>query len=613
MNLTKSQKKFIKKNLKKLSLSEIAQKIEITDKELKEYLQATLPEDKYQKYVLNLPKEQTNAVFGQNTWRGKIWFKQNFWLIVALGLITFIVYANSLPNEFLSDDIAGILQEKHIGNPFYWLIHQPINFFRYLNFGIVFHLFGLKPAFFRLANILFHFGSVLTIFAIISLLYNPQLAFFVSTLFAVHPILTEAVTWISGGIHAQYSFFVLLAFLLYLLAKLHRWSKKYYLLSLASFFIALFTTEKSAIFPLILISFEFSFNNLRENWKKTIPYFLLSCLAAGFVFFGGNFQARVSALRTQYYQEQGLYNPLTQIPTAIFSYLQLMIWPDKLTLYHSELAFSNLKFFIMALTTSLFFGIMIFCLLRKKYREYFFWLSFFVISLLPMLTPFKVAWIVAERYIYLGSLGIFVLIGLGLQKIGKIFKNKYLTYCLLAIITIPLSVRTIVRNIDWKNQDNLWVAAARTSPSSPQNHNNLGDMYARHGNLAKAAEEFQLAIKLKPDYGDAYHNLANIYRQMGKNDLAEENYLKALSFNPYIWQTYQNLAVINYEKGKIDKALELLKKAVQINPGNADLHTVLGYVYLQTKDKENAKAEFQKALQIDPNNQNAKNLLSQIQ
>jgi len=431
----------------------------------------------------------------------------------------------------------------------------------------------------------------------------------VAGIFAVHPLLTEAVTWISGGIHAQYSFFVLLSFLLYLLARSQNWQKKYYLISLLVFFFALFTTEKSAILPLILLCFEFSFGQLNQNWKRIIPYFILSGFAAIFVLFGGNFSSRVTALHSQYYQEKGLYNPLTQIPTAISSYLQLIFWPDKLTLYHSEMAFSNFQFSIMVLMTTVFLGLLLFSFFKKNNRQYFFWLAFFVISLLPMLTPFKVAWIVAERYVYLGSLGIFVLFGLGLQKLGETTKNKYVTFGLWAIIIIAFFVRTVVRNVDWKNQDNLWLAAARTSPSSPQNHNNLGDLYARHGNLPKAAEEFLLAIKLKPDYGDAYHNLANIYRQMGKNDLAAENYQKALSFNPNLWQSYQNLAVISFENGDIEKSIELAKRAIETNPQNPDLHLVLGYIYLQANNKTEARREFLKTLELDPNHQKAKELL----
>ena len=610
MNLNKSQKKFIKKNLKKLSLLEIAQKIGVSEKDLLEHLKITLGKERLERLTFSKSIGQENPSISSIPPVNPIkWVKKNVGYLLFLFFLVIAVYANCLNNEFLSDDIAGIMQEKNIGNPFYFLIHQPINFFRYLNFGIIYNLFGLEPPFFRLTNILFHLGSVLTIFTIISLLYNRKLGLMVAGIFAVHPLLTEAVTWISGGIHAQYSFFVLLSFLLYLLARSQNWQKKYYLISLLVFFFALFTTEKSAILPLILLCFEFSFGQLNQNWKRIIPYFILSGFAAIFVLFGGNFSSRVTALHSQYYQEKGLYNPLTQIPTAISSYLQLIFWPDKLTLYHSEMAFSNFQFSIMVLMTTVFLGLLLFSFFKKNNRQYFFWLAFFVISLLPMLTPFKVAWIVAERYVYLGSLGIFVLFGLGLQKLGETTKNKYVTFGLWAIIIIAFFVRTVVRNVDWKNQDNLWLAAARTSPSSPQNHNNLGDLYARHGNLPKAAEEFLLAIKLKPDYGDAYHNLANIYRQMGKNDLAAENYQKALSFNPNLWQSYQNLAVISFENGDIEKSIELAKRAIETNPQNPDLHLVLGYIYLQANNKTEARREFLKTLELDPNHQKAKELL----
>lgn len=601
MHLTKSQKKYIKKNLKRREFSEIAKKIGIPEKELLDYLKIKRP---------SLVASSDQKPF---QWEGFIvFFKKNIGIIIFFALLVFGVYANCLKNEFLSDDIAGIMQEKNIGNPFYFLIHQPINFFRYLNYAIVYNIFGLNPFFFRLTNVFIHLGSVIILFTALSLLYDRRVAIFVSGIFTVHPLLSEAVTWITGGGHAQYVFFDLLAFLLYLLARFHNWSKKYYLLSLTSFFIALFTTEKSAILPLIIISFEFSFGDLKKTWKKTIPYFLLSGFAAIFVIFGGNFTSRINALHNQYYQEQGLYNPLTQIPTAIFSYLQLMVWPDKLTLYHSEMAFSNFQYLIMLLTTCILFGLLIISFLKKNLRKYFFWLSFFLISLLPMLTPFKIAWIVAERYVYFGSIGIFVLFGLFLQYIGGKSKNKFLPWGIWIILIITLSTRTITRNIDWKNQDNLWVAAARTSPSSPQNHNNLGDMYGRHGDLPKAVEEFQAAIRLKPDYGDAYHNLANIYRLMGKNDLAAENYQKAIYFNPNLWQSYQNLSVILFESGRLEQSVSSINKAIEINPRSPDLRVILGYIFMNAGNKEAAKNEFLKALELDPNNQNAINFLKNI-
>lgn len=612
MNLNKSQKKFIKKNLRKLSLAEVARKIGLQEHELIEYLKSSLDEDKLEKIVYQ-KAEQANPLSQNNIsiLNFSSWIKRNYLALIFLILLAFGVYANSLKNEFLSDDIAGIMQEKNIANPFYFLTHQTVNFFRYLVYGISYHLGGLTPIAFRLGNVILHIGSVLLIFAIISILNGPGLALLTAGLFAVHPILIEGVAWISGGIHSQYTFFDLLSLLFYILARSKNWDKKLLLVSLSCFLIALFTTEKSVVLPLILVVFEFSFGRLNKNWKKLVPYFLLGGFCAIFVILGGNFSSRVSALRSQYYQEGGLYNPLTQIPIALSSYLELMAWPSGLTLYHSEMAFSYSQYIFRFAITALFFGAIAYTFFAKK-KQYFFWLTFFFISLLPMLTPFKVAWIVAERYAYFGAIGIFIIFCIGLQKIGEVLKNKYITYLIWGLIIIALSVKTITRNVDWKNQDNLWLAAAKTSPSSPQNHNNLGDLYARHGNLEKAAEEFQYATKLKPDYGDAYHNLANVYRQMGKNDLAAENYQKAITFNPNLWQSYQNLGVILYEKGQIANSIKLIQKAIEINPENSDLHMVLGYIYLQSGNKVGATQEFEICLQINPNNQKAQEFLLQL-
>lgn len=614
MNLTKSQKKLIKKNLKKLPLPQLAQKINVAEMELNEYLKSVLPEEKYQKFIvqrqnnpskfqsqdpLNLPPSLTS------------WFKKHSLAFLFLAILVGVVYFNSVGNEFLSDDIAGIAQEKNIGNPFYFLVHQPINFFRYLVFAIVYHSFGLKPSFFRLANIFFHLSSSWIIYSIVVLLHGQLLALIASSLFAAHPIQIEGVTWIAGGIHAQYVFFDLLAFFLYLLVKSNPRQKKFYFASLASFFVALFTTEKSAILPLLLITFELSYGEIRKNWKKLAPYFLLGGTVVCFVFLGPLFK-RMTALQTQYYQEKGFYNPLTQIPIAISSYLSLIFWPDMLTLYHSEMNFATWQYTLMSLVTLSFLGITAYSFINKKYRHQFFWLSFFVITLLPMLTPFKVAWIVAERYVYFGAAGIYVIVGFVLQKIGKFVKNNLVIYIILGTALIPLSIRTIRRNVDWKNQDNLWLAAERTSPSSPQNHNNLGDLYARRSDFKKAAEEFQKAILLKPDYGDAYHNLANVYRQMGQIDLSEQNYLKAISLNPNIWQSYQNLAVTYYEKGKFDEALKMSQRGIELNPQNPDLHFICGIIYFNLGNKELARKEIQKTLEIAPGSQKAKEFLSQI-
>lgn len=610
MNLSKKQKKFIKKNLKRLTLPKIAEKIDLKEEELISYLRQTTPEEKL-KTILKV-KEGQEADRPSCPASPSLWLKENAFQLVVLASLVIAVYVNSLSHEFLSDDIAGIVQDKHMGNIIHYLKNHTINFSRYFFYSLIFKLFGLNQTFFRLLNITFHLGCVYLVYAIISLLHQRKLAFISAAIFAVHPILVESIVWITGGLYAQYSFFALLSFLFYLIAREKSWPYKYYLPSIVFFIPALLTTEKAAVLAPIIFAFEFYQGKLVRNWKATLPYIFIAGFISAMVLFGGQLGQRVNALKSDYYQETGLYNPLTQIPTAISSYLWLTVWPDKLTLYHSEMVFSNAEYALMALVTLSYLGLIIFTFIKKELRPISFWLSFFLISLIPMLTPLKVAWIVAERYIYLGSIGLFVVVGMGIEKAGRILKEKKAPYIILGAIILALSARTIIRNNDWKNQDTLWLAAARTSPSSPQNHNNLGDLYARRGDFLKAEEEFKKAIALLPNYGDAYHNLANTYLQMNKLDLALAHYQKALELNPNLWQSHQNMAAIYAKVNQLNKTEEHLKKAIAINSQNPILHLNLGFIYQTQGKSEEAKNEWEATLKIDPANEEAKKFLQSL-
>jgi tetratricopeptide (TPR) repeat protein len=186
---------------------------------------------------------------------------------------------------------------------------------------------------------------------------------------------------------------------------------------------------------------------------------------------------------------------------------------------------------------------------------------------------------VAERYVYLGALGIVVVVAVLFDKFLKINENaKMVGYFALVLIVACLSVRTIVRNRDWRSEDTLWLATAAVAPSGQQIHNNLGDVYARNGDLPKAVEEFKTAIAINPQYADAYHNLANTYQTMGQLDLAIENYKKAIEFNPNLWQSYQNIAAIYFNSGQFDLAEENIKKALELNPSDENLQAAAKYI-----------------------------------
>lgn len=614
MNLNHSQKKYLKKNLRNLTLQQIAENLHFSEKEILQYLKKNYPKEKYQKLIKKQTQKEKPSFRSTvedkiSNFNFKIFFKKNWPILTFLTFLVLAVYTNSLNNQFVSDDIGLIRDNNNIDNLSYNLLNHPRSFLRWLLYFFCYKIGGLSPIPYRLLDIATHIGSVIFIYLIISLLSGKSLALITASIFAVHPIQTESVTWISGGIHSQYSMFLLISFFFFLLAKFKNWSKKLYLFSLISFLLAILSTEKAMSFPLIIFFFELAFGNIRKNWKKTLPYFALSFFWL-IVLLSGALNWRISTLKNDYYQQGGLENPLIQIPIAISSYIKLIFWPNNLTLYHSELNFTQGQYWLMTLFTLAFFGLIIWA--YRKNRQVFFWGSFFVIALMPTMTPLRIGWIVAERYVYFGSLGIIFLIALIIKKIGKLIKIKKISLVILGIILIALSIKTIMRNRDWQNQDNLWLAAEKTSPSSYQNHNNLGDLYARQKEYEKSVEEFKKAIELKPDYADAYHNLANVYHQTGRDDLAQENYKKAIEFNPRLWQSYQNLGAIYFIEEKYDLALETIQKAAEINPEENSIKTNLGIILLRLNEKEKAKAEFEKALQLNPQDEIAQNWLDSL-
>ena len=479
-----------------------------------------------------------------------------------LGILVSFLYLPFLGNAFVSDDIQGIVESVPTWNfisSFGWPHY--IHFSTFLQY-CTYRLFGLEPWAFRFVNILFHLGSVWLVYLIGKRLVKPSAAFVAALLFAVHPLVIESVTWISGGVYTQYTFWFLLSFWCYLQGK------KRYLLSLLFFVLSVCTSEKALSLFLIFVVYEWLYGNVKKNWHSLIAFLIVN--ASLIVFYGLQISTRTQQLTASSYQSlSGYMNPLLQIPIAISSYVQLFVFPVGLTLYHSELHFPWWNFAIRAVVVSLFLGMTVYTLLKRKLIG--FWLCWFVIGLLPTLTPLKIGWVVAERYVYFSLIGVCIAFGIGFDIV--LHRKKLFVYslCVGILLFLGYCTQTVYRNSQWRTEDTLWIATAVTSPSHPPTWNNMGDVYARAGNREKAAESFENAIRLNPQYADAYHNLGHTYLLMGKLSEAKQHLEQAISLNPYLWQSYRDLTVVAYEEKDFEAAKVFLSKALQLAPTDPTL------------------------------------------
>ncbi len=527
-------------------------------------------------------------------------FKHRWFHIACLIVLVIIAYANSLPAAFVSDDVHSLTEDPTITNISY-VFKNPLDLVQPPIYFIIYNVFGPTPAPFRIVNILFHLGAVLLLYAIISRLWNKTLAFMTAALFAVHPILTESVVWISGGHYVRYGFFFLLSFYLYLRSLQ---DKRWLVGSLIAYVLAIQSSALAFSLPLVLGVLTLIQEKKKPYITLLIPFFVLSAIMAVFLYFQG-YAGRVSFLTdtASHYGKLDIYNssPLFLIPPQFTTYIQLVLLPAVLTFYHSEI----FSFFDVGVRTVLSIAFLILIVVSYKKNKYvFFWLCFILLTLLLVLSPIQVASSsIAERYEYLAAAGVLALVGYGIYWVSK--KNEMLGWGLLFLFVALLTVRTIVRNNDWHTYESFWTTTLATSPFSYQAHVNVGNMYYQNGDYENAIKEFKKSLTIIAD-PKIHYNLATVYYSMGNLNAALLEYNAALKLDPQMPEVYQNMAAIFYQENNFPKSEEFTKKALSFSPNNPNIMVNLGLIYLQEGRKADAKAIFQQVLTIDPTSEKAK-------
>jgi len=495
--------------------------------------------------------------------------KFSFFLII---LLCVGVYLNILDNAFVSDDVQGILENPHIGD-----VGAALKQFN-LNLALkdlVFLAFGRNPAAYHILSIILHIlATILVYFFLLILTENERLSSLATLLFALHPIHTETITWISGRGYALYSIFFLLAFVFYHFS-LESEKRGPNLLAATVFYaLALFTIPWALPLLVVFPLYSWYVKSGKFDWPfyltltvLTVAYFFL-VFKAGFVGQKASTGAKVG----------GTHDITILIPFSITQYIYLMFWPKVLSFYHEGLTL-NQDYVFWSRVFTVGFAILLPAILfwRNKKLPLFF-LLFFLIAISPSLSPVKVGFYVAERYVYLGSISFCVLIAAALIWLEKKLPIKNLALFLLIPILLLYSIRTVIRNDDWQTRASFWMATVRDTPTSYRAHNNLGDVYGWRGDWNKAIKAFQTAIKLKSDYDTPRYNLGIAYFSVNNLEGAKEQLQAALKLNSQHYKAYYILGVVSLKEGKTEEAREYWEKCLKINPNYQDALRRLGRI-----------------------------------
>ncbi|MFC1704519.1 tetratricopeptide repeat protein [Candidatus Omnitrophota bacterium] len=520
--------------------------------------------------------------------------KHIYFILIALCAL---VYANSIHGEFiLVDDIPAIVRNPRIARPLYYYWAFPQELLNSLSYRIA--RFNVVP--YHICGIVLHAINTILVFFLLRLFFKEKASFIGACLFAVHPIHTEAVSWISGRSHVVIGFFVLVTYLLYFTAtQQEKLKRPLYLMSVLIF--TYYINQNYSFytfFPFLLIFSDIAFKRWRNNWKFWLPFLLI--LAFRIILLKEVVVDKVITPPLDGWGQETMRNPWFYFVYATYSYLGLLLWPARLTFYHEPLMFHPLVMRLGMVVV----GIVI-CFLPyiyKKAKSIFFGLGMFALFLVPSYSPFPIAPTVSERYAYLPSILLSILASFLYERCSVRSNGIHRKGIILLFIFViaAYGARTVARNEDWRDNRRLWSATLEVSPKSPRSHSNMGVVYLEDESFEKAIEEFNAAINISPNYYASYNNLGALYKKIGKKEKTLSVFKMAVERNPNCAEARYNLGVAYGDIWHVEAAINSYKKTLEINPYYVKALNNLGNSYLSLSRYQDAIMYYRKAIAINP-------------
>ncbi|XP_053362470.1 protein O-mannosyl-transferase TMTC3 [Clarias gariepinus] len=577
-------------------------------------------------------------------------------------------YWNSLLCGFVFDDVSAILDNKDlrpstaIQNLFrndFWgtpmseeRSHKSYRPLTVLTFRLNYLLTELSPASYHLFNVVLHVAVCVLFLRFCRLLMDRTTSLVATLLFAVHPIHTEAVTGVVGRAELLSSIFLLAAFLAYTKSKGADRSIVWTPIVLTVFLVAVATLCKEQGITVIGICcvyevfvaqgftlpllFETTLQVLRG--KDLFPYSVLQTLLKLMVLVISTLLlviVRVQVIQSQLPVFTRFDNPAAVSSTPArqltFNYLLpvngwLLLNPSELCcdwtmgtipLVESVLDPRNLA----TLVFYVLLGLLTYHSVRHAHssaKTVLMALSLIVLPFIPASNLFfPVGFVVAERVLYVPSMGFCVLVAHGFKSLALRGALKKVSWLLMGVLLTTHAVKTFYRTWDWESEYTLFTSALKVNKNNAKLWNNVGHALENQNDYERALRYFLQATRVQPDDIGAHMNVGRTYKNLNRSKEAEEAYMVAKSLMPQVipgkkyatrvapnhLNVYINLAnLIRANDSRLEEADQLYRQAISMRPDFKQAYISRGELLLKMNKPGEAKDAYLRALELDRTN-----------
>ena len=454
--------------------------------------------------------------------------------ILALSIIIFSIYANSFDCSWHFDDEPNITNNPNLhlkettwenfrralfsdrNNPH--ALYRPA---ACLTLAFNYYFGELDVFGYHLVNIFIHLISSIFLFLFIYQTLNlPSLeknyasksyfiAFLATTLWAINPVQTQAVTYIVQRMASLAGMFYIISMFFYLQARTTEANPKkilFFTLCFVSFAMAMGSKENAAMLPLSIFLYEILLIQ-GITGQKLRRYSGLLVIVAGlilvfcFTYFyiqGGNIFSFLNGYEGRQFT---LAQRLLTEPRIIVLYITLLLYPDpnRLNIAHSiQISTSFFNPIWTFFSILLILGAICYSVYLAKKRSLFsFCILFFILNhaIESTILPLE---LIFEHRNYIPSMFFFLPIAIGFSNLLELYAQKkamkHIISAFIILLLIGIGHDTFMRNFTWKNEETLWNDATEKSPDLSRPHHNLGRYYHDHGQKQKAISEYNRAL-----------------------------------------------------------------------------------------------------------------------
>lgn len=575
-------------------------------------------------------------------------------------LAALLAYANSFSGALVYDDRAALPENETIRHlwPLGPVFNPPAeagtggrpvaNF----TFALSYALSGLHPWGHHLLNLTIHTLAALTLFGVVRrTLRQPllrarfdaeatPLAAAIALLWAVHPLQTQTVTYLSQRTESLMALFYLLTVYCFIRSAESR-PRLWQPLAVTACLLGVLSKEIIATVPLLVLLYDRtfvagSFSSALRARARFYASLAATWILLAWLLIGVRDRGVGYGLGIPWFDYA-----LTECK-AVVLYLSLGLWPH-------PLIFDRGVTLLTSVSAAAPYALVLFTLLAatawslaRRPALGFAGAWFFVIlapasSVIPVIQQ-----PIAENRPYLPLAAVLALTVLTL----RFFTTRRTALVLCAVLSVACIAATARRNRDYQSEVSIWTDTTLKAPLNARAHYNLGvaldylgrraeamasytaalavapdyanalanlgNALTEEGRPAEALPLLERAVRLKPDYPEAHYNLGNAFLHTGQPARAIPHYEATLRLQPRQPKACNNLAITFLQTDRLPDAIRFFERALELDSAFADPHNNLGVVLSQSGRLAEAIAHCETALRIKPDYADAKRNLASL-